>query len=281
MATFARVLRGVLVARRWGCRAESAGVLCPPMSPSDRVDSAAALRPDDFELVTFVQRLHAQLVEELDAGARTWLEGALGHAKGPNPARSRVAGAIAGAGRRVGHAPSNAVNGLGPWPSSTGWTRAEAVRLVLIAAACAELEADAAAAFVEDLYYRGSLEEQRSVVRALPILDACPRSTELAVDAGRTNAEPVFEALACENVYPALHFSDAAFDQLLLKVLFTGLDPRRVCGVERRFTATTARRVDDLVAERRAAGRPAPLGSDWLRTLSRGPRDGVASEGTP
>ena len=43
----------------------------------------------------------------------------------------------------------------------------------------------------------------------------------------------MFEAIACENPYPARYFGDAAFSQLVLKADFMGLDIARIIGVGR------------------------------------------------
>jgi hypothetical protein len=68
----------------------------------------------------------------------------------------------------------------------------------------------------------------------------------------------VFEAIACDNAYPAKYFPDAAFFQMVLKALFVGAPLGKVVGLRERTTDELARMVDAYASERRAAGRPVP-----------------------
>ena len=80
----------------------------------------------------------------------------------------------------------------------------------------------------------------------------------VGVEAVRNHATPVVEAIACENTFPARHFSEEAFNQLVLKCLFSDLSLRRVHGLARRVTPELRRMVEAYANERRAAGRPVP-----------------------
>ncbi|HSP79398.1 MAG TPA: EboA domain-containing protein, partial [Myxococcaceae bacterium] len=64
--------------------------------------------------------------------------------------------------------------------------------------------------------------------------------------------------IACENPYPASHFPEPAFNQLVLKAVFTGVPLARVVGLERRRNPELARMAADCASERRAAGRGIP-----------------------
>jgi hypothetical protein len=68
----------------------------------------------------------------------------------------------------------------------------------------------------------------------------------------------VFEAIACENPYPAAHFPELNFNQMVLKALFTGVALERVIGLDGRVTPELARMANDYASERRAAGRSVP-----------------------
>jgi hypothetical protein len=110
--------------------------------------------------------------------------------------------------------------------------------------------------FVADCYRGGDTDERRAVLRALPLLPVPERFAALAADACRTSVRPIFEAIACENPYPARHLEPLHFDQMILKALFLGVPLARVIGLERRRTAELTRMARDYAAERRAAGRP-------------------------
>ncbi|HET6521402.1 MAG TPA: EboA domain-containing protein, partial [Geminicoccaceae bacterium] len=73
-----------------------------------------------------------------------------------------------------------------------------------------------------------------------------------------TNVLDVFEAIACDNPYPATHFPEANFNQMVVKALFVGTLLARVRGLADRDTPELRRMVGDFASERRAAGRPVP-----------------------
>lgn len=180
------------------------------------------------------------------ASAVAWLAAQLG-----DPARLRVA--FAGAGRRLGTAPIGeaAARRIGiAWPATAGVD--ECGRGALL------LAANADAIVVRELLRRGEVRERQAVLRVLAALPAPEALVELAIDACRTNVVPVFEAIACENEYPARYFPDAAFFQLVLKALFVGASVARIVGLDRRTTPELVRMVDAFASERRAAGRPVP-----------------------
>jgi hypothetical protein len=79
-----------------------------------------------------------------------------------------------------------------------------------------------------------------------------------AVEACRTNAQVIFEAIACDNPYPFRYFPELNFNQMVLKALFIGSPLARVIGLEERITSELIRMAEDYASERRAAGRPVP-----------------------
>jgi hypothetical protein len=170
--------------------------------------------------------------------------------------------AFASAGRRFGTAPieataHRAIVAAGLLvPEYLGAD--ECARGALVLAAAAHLDGEARFALVRDLLRRGELRERQAVLRVLAALPEPARYVELAIDACRTNVAGVFRAIACDNTYPAAHFDDAAFAQLVLKALFTGAPLARVHGLEARTTGELVRMVEAYASERRAAGRPVP-----------------------
>ena len=113
-------------------------------------------------------------------------------------------------------------------------------------------------ALVREVYLKGDEREQAAVLRALSLLPDPGRFLEIGIDGCRTNVRDVFEAIACENPYPAAHFPDPAFNQLVLKAYFVGVPVARIVGLERRRTPELRRMAADYASERRAAGRSVP-----------------------
>src|SRR5690606_31029984 len=108
------------------------------------------------------------------------------------------------------------------------------------------------------LFEGGELGEQVSFLRTLALLPEPGRFQGVAVSACRTNATEVFEAIACENAYPAAHFPQLNFNQLVMKAVFMEVELRRVVGLSSRVDRELVRMARDFESERRAAGRAVP-----------------------
>ncbi|CAN91023.1 hypothetical protein sce0866 [Sorangium cellulosum So ce56] len=107
-------------------------------------------------------------------------------------------------------------------------------------------------------YEQGDGRERQALLRALPLLTEAQSFVPLAVEACRTNELPIFEAIACENPYPAAYFPDLNFNQMVLKAMFMGVALARIIGLDRRRSGELARMAEDFASERRAAGRSIP-----------------------
>jgi len=174
------------------------------------------------------------------------------------------AAAFAGTGRRLGAVPvalsasEDAELARVGLPSPASWPLSELGRVALLVAICAELESSAALEVVSAQFKTGDNAERAAVLHALPLLPAPERFVELAIDACRTSVQSVFEAIACENPYPARFFPDLNFNQLVLKAFFTGIAVRRIVGLAARNSAELVRMANAYASERRAAGRSVP-----------------------
>jgi hypothetical protein len=143
------------------------------------------------------------------------------------------------------------------WPIE-GWGLDELGRATLLALAAERSPSADFQELVDDCYRHGDTRERQAVLRALPLLPEAERFLALGVDACRTSIQPLFEAIACENPYPAVHFPELNFNQMVLKALFTGVALQRIVGLERRVTPELTRMANDYASERRAAGRSVP-----------------------
>jgi hypothetical protein len=208
----------------------------------------------------------------LSPDAAEWLAGALRELdvdQEGNP-RGRFLRVWSAAGRRVGRQPvklttaerkaltlaARSLSGQG-W-SLEGWGLDECVRAWLVVREVRSRAAGEERDFVESLYRTSEIRERQAILRSLPGLPAAASFVALAVDAVRSNELSVVEAIACENPYPASFFSAGAFNQMVVKALFNGIDLGRVEGLAGRKSAELSRMVGAFVEERRAAGRAVP-----------------------
>jgi hypothetical protein len=163
-----------------------------------------------------------------------------------------------GAGRRLGRTPVAVPDPTNLPLDPTGWGADELGRALLLLRAVEARPAATHLAFVEDLYRTGEIRERQAVLRVLGALPEPGSYLKLAVDSVRANVLSEIEAIACENPYPARHFTDEAFNQMVLKCLFNGVALGRVQGLAERRGAELERMVAAYAAERRAAGRSVP-----------------------
>jgi hypothetical protein len=139
-----------------------------------------------------------------------------------------------------------------------GTSDVELIRVTLVARAAAAHAGERAVALLSECLRQGDNAEKRSVLRSLALVPFTDGLVEVGRAGCRTNARDVFEAISCENPFPADHFPDEAFNQMILKALFIGVPLARVVGVDRRRNAELSRMARDYASERRAAARSVP-----------------------
>ncbi len=137
-----------------------------------------------------------------------------------------------------------------------GWGIDELGRSLLLLNASLRLSECEFVRLVETCYRRGEGRERQAVLRALSFLPKPESLLPIALDACRSDIRPLFEAIACENPYPAACFPELNFNQMVLKALFTGIGLHRILDLDRRITPELIRMAEDYASERRAAGRP-------------------------
>jgi hypothetical protein len=128
------------------------------------------------------------------------------------------------------------------------WTVDDAARVLLLVALGADAEPE-----LRDLYRYGDAAERRGLLRALAYLPIVDRGVGLVDDAIRTNDTRLIAAAL--GPYATVHLDDAAYDQAVLKCVFSELAIMPLDGLPQRATPEGARMLAALVHERIAAGR--------------------------
>jgi hypothetical protein len=144
------------------------------------------------------------------------------------------------------------------------WTLSDYARLWLLTRALPNLPAEQPSGFLLQLFEAGELREQVSILRVLPALADAARFVDVGLQACRTNAKDVFEAVVCENAFVAEHFPPLNFNQAVMKAIFMEVAVGRIEQLERRITPELSRMAAGYASERRAAGRPVPADADYL-----------------
>jgi hypothetical protein len=149
------------------------------------------------------------------------------------------------------------------------WALDDFARAALLLRAGESLDLAVQAEVVDRGYQRGDTRQRQAVLRALPLLPHPERFLAIAVDAARSGVPPLFEAIACENPYPAAHFPALNFNHLILHALVTGVALDLVEGLGARVTPDLVRMANEYAAERRAAGRRVPADLAYITVVAR------------
>lgn len=237
--------------------------------------------------------LRAWLEKRISADALTWLgQQAAMIGSGEKPLQLGVA--IGLAPRKIGKADLDLTLGeqeggriIRPGLDTAGWSLDQTARMLFVLASHRGDDA-AFAADLGRICAAAEIGEQIALLRGLPLFPASELLLPRAAEGVRSAVQPIFEAVAHRNPYPRKHFSDAQWNQMVVKALFIGsrLDP--IQGLDARRNADLARMLVDYADERRAAGRRispelwrcvAPFaGEREVATLVAILRDGTESE---
>lgn len=150
---------------------------------------------------------------------------------------------------------------LAGW-NPNAWSMLEAARITLILSRNDLLSNDFPDCFNRWFNYADE-GELCALYRAIPLLPEPQRFVWRAAEGCRTNMKSVFTAVTCDSPFPQKYFDDVAWNQLLVKALFTETPLTRVYGLDLRISTTLSHMVLDYMDERSSAGREIPLDS-WL-----------------
>lgn len=220
---------------------------------SRRIPPAAGSWRERVEQVTGMGMRRGEVPGAVANEASPWFE------------RDRFLATFTAAVRELGKAPlelhadeRDALRAAGVAGVVDGWRLDELGRATMLALVSRRLPVPELELLLEVCYQQGDGRERQALLRALPFVSNAEHFVPLAVDACRTNELPVFEAIACENPYPAAYFPDLSFNQMVLKAMFMGVPLARIVGLDRRRSSELARMAEDFANERRAAGRSVP-----------------------
>ena len=204
--------------------------------------------------------LHGWLSRRLAANELSWLEDWMAKiASSGQP--GELAMALGLAPRKLGKADLNlgvderkAGSILRPGLDASGWSIDQTARILFVLTSyVGKVEA-----FVErlsTLLQTGEITEHIALLRGLPLYPAPERLSHCATEGVRSTMQPVFEAVAQHNPYPEEQFSEAQWNQMVVKALFIGSRLAPIHGLDRRRNSDLAHMLVDYAHERWAADR--------------------------
>jgi hypothetical protein len=132
------------------------------------------------------------------------------------------------------------------------WTLDQAARIHLLLSLPPE---PSSARLMDLLYQTADMGEALALMKALPLLPNPKDHLARAREGARSNVKTQFEAVALGNPYPALHFDEQAWNQLVSKAVFVDSPLDAIVGLESRANKALNRLLTDLIRERLSAGR--------------------------
>ncbi len=207
-----------------------------------------------------MQLLRDWLSRRLDADQLAWVDDQIGRISA-SPSGRDLTIAVNLASRRAGKQPL----GLGPHEATAGtsvragldagdWTVDQAVRILFVLASYAAA-GETFPARLDTLVRSGAIGEQIALYRGLPLYPLAEQLRATAGEGIRSAMQPIYEAVAHRNPYPREQFSDAMWNQMVVKALFIGTTLAPIQGLDERRNPDLARMLVDYAHERWAAGR--------------------------
>lgn len=132
------------------------------------------------------------------------------------------------------------------------WTRDQAARIFLLLSLPPGPDS---AKSIDRIWQTADVGEAVAVQKASAVLGYPEGQMARSREALRSNIQAVFEAITMRNPYPALHFDDTGWNQMVVKTFFVGVPLASIVGLDRRANPALARMLADLAHERWAAGR--------------------------
>lgn len=139
--------------------------------------------------------------------------------------------------------------------SLEGWTIDQAARVYFLLLIPTEDE-NHYLRTLEMLFNAADVKEQKALYSALPLLAHPQKLTRRTAEGIRTNMTVVFDAIALQNPYPSEYLDENAWNQMVLKAVFTERPLYKIYKSDERANPKLAQMLRDFAHERWAAGRP-------------------------
>jgi hypothetical protein len=217
-------------------------------------------RSDAVAVNERIALLYGWLSARLGNGERGWLDDHL-HRIRSDPTGRPLTIAVGMTSRKLGKQPLaltseelDDADVMCPGLDLQSWSVDQAARVLFVLASFDGAE-DTFAGRLDKLVRSAEIGEQVALLRGLPLY---PRPAEILGVAGegvRSAIQPVFEAVAHDSPYPAEHFSESMWNQMVVKTLFIGSRLHPIRGLDERRNADLARMLVDYAHERWAAKR--------------------------
>jgi hypothetical protein len=108
---------------------------------------------------------------------------------------------------------------------------------------------------IENLFLNAEMSELVALYSSLPVLAFPEAWRKRCAEGIRNNIGPVLESVICNNPYPSEQLDEAAWNQMVLKAIFTEKPMLQITGLQKRMNPNLALALTDYAHERWAAHR--------------------------
>ena len=147
-----------------------------------------------------------------------------------------------------------AANAIRKGFNPSNWTADQTARTILLLA-MPHQSAEDYVKTLDKLFAAADVNELVALYAALPVLPYPEEHIARQAEGVRTNMTLVFEAVALQNPYPHDYLPEEAWNQLVLKSIFTNRPLYKIYGLENRRNRKLTYMLSDFAHERWAAGR--------------------------
>lgn len=138
-----------------------------------------------------------------------------------------------------------------PGFSKSDWNLQELCRIMLMLA----LPISENEKTLKKLFETADINELRILYKGLYFLDNAQDFTERMVEGIRTNMTDVLDAIVANNPFASRYLSEDAWNQMVMKAVFTGRPLFSIYGLDQRRNEKLAKILQGFIKERKAAGR--------------------------
>jgi hypothetical protein len=201
-----------------------------------------------------------EILKEISPGSREWVAGRIAEVQKGGEKDFNLAFAMVVRGLGQDYRKKNTISICLNEVNLTGWEIGEIVRLILLLSFPRENK-EKYISLVKNLFQTGDVKELELLQKSLHLLPFPEDMLFFAGEGVRSNMVNVYEAITLNNPFPYYHFSENAWNQMVIKAVFTNKPVAKIFRSDERRNPELARMVVDLAHERWAADREIPADS--------------------
>lgn len=121
--------------------------------------------------------------------------------------------------------------------------------------------------FLFKIFSVSDTDEKKLILECLDQGDLNGEFKAIYLEAMRTNSSELFSFMAHTRQYPKSFFTEAEYNQMVLKALFVDISVQKIIGIKERKNTKLKTMINDYIEERELANRSLPIGVEEYNNL--------------